>query len=146
MDIILQVNSSEKIALDKTLTDVLTVSGYLKDSTSILNPVIIIEGDLSEVTSCNYMTIEEFGRSYFITDITSIRNNVFQVSGKVDVLTTYKDEIRANKGITAKQENNWNLYVNDGSLLQYQNPKVITKAFPSGFDTMEFVLAVAGSE
>lgn len=145
MTLNVQINSSEKIALTKNITTVLTLTGTLRDTSSIINPVIRIEGDISQVIKCNYLTIPEFGRSYFITNITSIRNGLYEISAHVDVLSTYASEIRANKGITRKQENNWNLYINDGTLMQYQNPQVITKAFPSGFNTMEFVLAVAGS-
>lgn len=142
----IQNNSSEKIALTKTVTDVVTLTGTLREETSIIDPVIKIEGDLSDIKKCNYMTIPEFGRSYFITGIRSIRNGIYEISGHVDVLSTYADEIKANKAILKKQQNDWNLYINDGTLMQYQNPMVITKAFPNGFDTMEFVLAVAGSE
>lgn len=145
MTLNIQINSSEKIALTKNITTVLTLTGTLRDTSSIINPVIRIEGDISQVIKCNYLTIPEFGRSYFITNITSIRNGLYEISAHVDVLSTYANEIRANKGITRKQENRWNLYINDGTLMQYQNPQVITKAFPSGFNTMEFVLAVAGS-
>ena len=47
--------------------------------------------------------------------------------------------------IVKRQENRWNLYLDDGSFKVYQNPMVLTKAFPQGFTTQEFVLAVAGS-
>lgn len=141
----LMVNSSPKNQLDKSLTSVLTVDGTLKDDTSIIDPVIKIQCDLSSVKKCNYMYISEFGRYYFITDIRSISANIAEFSGHVDVLTTYRDQIRSNTGITKRQENRWNLYLNDGTFSVYQNPMVLTKAFPSGFTTQEFVFAIAGS-
>lgn len=143
-EIKLQTNSSEKNRLDKTLTDVLTLTGTLRNESSILNPTIRIEGDVSQVINCNYMTIPTFGRSYFITDITSIRNNIFEVSGHVDVLTTYKEGIRTNVGIIHRQENVYNLYLDDGVLKVYNNPQIVTKEFPSGFSDYEYVLAIAG--
>ena len=143
-EIKLQTNSSEKNRLDKTLTDVLTLVGTLRNESSILNPTIRIEGDVSQVINCNYMTIPTFGRSYFITDITSIRNNIFEVSGHVDVLTTYKEGIRTNVGIIHRQENVYNLYLDDGVLKVYNNPQIVTKEFPSGFSDYEYVLAIAG--
>ena len=141
----LQRNNSEANKIGKDLTDISTVSGTLRDGTSIMNPVILICGDVSDYTKCNYMTISKFDRKYFITDIRSIRNNVFEVSGKVDVLETYKTQIKANKAIIKKQEKVWNLYLNDGTFHIFQNQQVVTKAFPSGFSGQEFVLAVAGS-
>lgn len=144
-DIVLMTNSSEKNKMDKTLTTISTISGTLKNATSIIDPVIIIEGDLSSFTGCNYMSIPTFGRSYFVNNIRSIGNNLFEVSGHVDVLSTYKTEIRRNSAIIRKQQHQWNLYLNDGSLRVYQNPQVVTKTFSSGFTKLEFVLAVAGS-
>ena len=141
----LLVNSSPKNQLDKSLSSVLTVDGTLKDDTSIIDPVIKIQCDLSSVKNCNYMYISEFGRYYFITDMRSISANVVEFSGHVDVLTTYRTQIRSNTGIIKRQENTWNLYLNDGTFAVYQNPMVLTKAFPSGFTTQEFVLAIAGS-
>lgn len=144
-DISFYVNSSEKNKVDKTLTLITTLSGVLKESTSIIDPVIVIEGDLTAFTGCNYMQIETFGRSYFVNNIRSISNGLIEISAHVDVLSTYKNAIRRNQAIIRKQEHAWNLYLNDGSLRVYQDPEIIVKTFPSGFTTQEFVLAVAGS-
>lgn len=141
----LQINSSDKVALSKNISTITTLSGTLRNETSIINPVILIEGDISGVINCNYMTIPVFGRQYFITDIRSIRSNLYEVSGHVDVLSTYASAIRGNSAIIRRQENEWNLYLNDGIFRTYQNPHILTKSFPSGFYTQEFVLAVAGA-
>lgn len=144
-NIVLQTNNSDDIVIDKSITDIATVTGTLKNDTSIINPTIMVQGDLSSYVSCNYMSIPTFNRCYFITDIRSIRAGLFEISGRVDVISTYKNVIRANSGIVKRQENKWNLYLNDGVFRVYQNPYVLTKEFPSGFSTQEFVLAVAGS-
>lgn len=145
MDIILQVNNSEKNRLDKNITDLVTLSGILRDKTSIVDPVIMIEGDLSSYVNCNYLTITAFNRSYFINNITSVRNDLFEITAHVDVLTTYKDSIRANSAIIARQEKKWNLYLNDGVFKTYQNPHIVTKAFSSGFTEQHFIFSVAGN-
>lgn len=141
----LQSNSSPKNQLDKSISGVLSVSGTLKEGTSVVDPVILIQAPLSTLVNANYMTISAFGRSYFITDIRSIRNDLVEISGHVDVLSTYAAGIRGNNAIIYRQENDWNLYLDDGSFQIYQNPSVLTRPFPSGFSTLEFVLAVAGS-
>lgn len=140
----LMVNSSSKEVLDKSLSTIRTVTGTLREGTSIIDPIIKIEGDLSEFTKCNYMFIPEFGRYYYVTNIKSVLNNIVEFTAHVDVLTTYRDEIRSNVAIIHRQENDWNLYLNDGVFKVYQNPMVLTKKFPAGFTTHEFVLAVAG--
>lgn len=144
-NIVLQRNNSEMNKLSKSVKDIFTVSGELKEETSIIDPVIKIECDLAVVTGCNYLSIPAFGRSYFITNIRSIRNGLVEFSCHVDVLSSFATAIRGNTAIVKRQENNWNLYLNDGSFKVYQNPNVLTKAFPSGFTAQEFVLAVAGS-
>ena len=144
-NITLQINSSEKNKLDKEITDIATVSGVLKEDTSIIDPVVKIECDLSNYVNCNYITIPEFGRKYFVNNIRSVRNGLVEFSCHVDVLSSFADSIRSNRAIIKRQENKWNLYLNDGTFKVYQNPMVLTKAFPSGFTTQEFVLAVAGS-
>lgn len=143
-DIVLQINKSENIKVTKEIVDVITLTGTLKEETSIINPSILVEADISNLTGVNYATIPAFGRSYFINDITSVRNNLVRLNCHVDVLSSFANQIKANKGIVFRQENNWNLYLNDGVLEVYQNPYVTTKLFPAGFDGQSYVLALAG--
>ena len=143
--VILQNNESEKNRLDKSITDVATASGVLKGSDNIIAPTFLIEGDPSTFRNVNYLTVTEFNRKYFITDIIVVRKNLFQVTCHVDVLSTYATQIRENSAIIARQENDWNLYLNDGVFKVYQNPDVITTNFPSGFNSTSFALALAGS-
>lgn len=145
LTIVLQKNNSEENKLTKTLDIILTTSGTLKSNTSIIDPVILMNCDLSAVVNCNYMTISDFKRSYFVRDIKSIRNGLVEFSCHVDVLSSFADSIKSNTAIIKRQENLWNLYLNDGTFKVYQNSSVLTKSFPSGFSTQEFVLAVAGS-
>lgn len=143
IDLIL--NKSDKNVVSKDLTTLLSVSGVLKNETSIIDPVIIIECDLTTLVNVNYMHIPIFGRYYYINNIRSVRNGLVEFTCHVDVLQSFASAIRSNTGIIHRQENAWNLYLNDGSFKVYQNPMVLTRDFPTGFSTHEFVLAVAGS-
>lgn len=143
--ITLQRNNSEKIRVDKNVVDITVIDGVLKDQTSLTDPVILFEGDLATMKSVNYMTIPIFGRSYFVSNPTVVRTGLIQFSAHVDVISSFAQSIRANRAIVHKQESKWNLYLNDGSFKVYQNPMVLTRLFPAGFTTQEFVLAVAGS-
>lgn len=143
----LQTNNSEMNALTKSITDIVSLTGTLKSETSIIDPVILVNATMAQVKTCSYMTITEFGRSYFVKGIREIRDGLMEITGHVDVLSTYASQIRANDAIIKKQESQWNLYLNDGSFKVYQNNLIITRDFPSGFnesDDWEFVLAVAG--
>lgn len=144
MTIEFYVNQSEKNRLDKTLVSAFNLNGELKEDCSIIDPVIKIVGDVSSMASVNYMYIPSFGRYYFINNVISINNDICEVHAHVDVLSTYKDEIRAQRAVVSRQEKKWNLYLNDGVFKTYQNPYIITKAFSSGFTSQHFVLSIAG--
>lgn len=140
----LQQNTSEPNRLTKSVTDVLSLDGTLKDGSSIIDPVILIEYN-GALTAVNYMTIDTFGRKYFIKDIVSVNNKFWEVHAHVDVLSSFAAGIRACTGIVAKQENAWNLYLNDSEYKAYQDPYVTTQTFPAGFNTFQFVLALLGN-
>lgn len=142
--ITLMTNQSEPNKIGKTLSTISTISGNLRSKSSIIRPEILVEAQISELTGCNYMQIPEFGRHYFITEIRAETNNLVSISGRVDVLETYKEQILAQTAIIERQQNNWNLYIEDGIFKEYSNPNIIFKKFPSGFDSQQFILAVAG--
>lgn len=94
MQIVFYNNSSEKNKLDKSLTIKLTLDGTLKDRTSIIDPVITVELT-SFPSNINYMYIPNFSnRYYFINEIISVGNNLWEIHAHVDVLYTYRSRIR----------------------------------------------------
>lgn len=146
-NVVAQTNTSEKNRIDKSITDVATLSGVLREECSLIDPAILIEADIADLAGVNYFTIDDFGRSYFLTSLESVRSGLVLMTGHVDVLSTYATEIKAQTAIVRRQEGGevYNLYLNDGSLKCYQNPYVLTEPFPSGFTSPSFVLAVAGA-
>ena len=82
---------------------------------------------------------------YFINNIRSMRNGLVELTCHVDVLTSYKSQIRANSAIIHRSERNWDLYINDGSLVSEQGGKVTTERFGGSFTgAHSFVLVLAG--
>lgn len=145
--------------IDKDISFMIqAVNGSLRANSSIVDPVITIEtdGNILWRKGLNYAYIEEFGRYYYVTNIISVsgvkqgQNNksyMWELHMHVDVLMSFKDEILAQKAIIARQEAKYNLYLDDGVFMTYQNPKIQTKTFSveGPFETQEFVLVVAGS-
>lgn len=140
----LQVNNSENNKVEKDLSTLFNISGTLKNETSIIDPTFLLEIPANALKECNYMTVDAFGRSYFIKDIKSVRANLTEVTAHCDVISSFKNELKECEGIVLRQEKTYNTYLDDGSFKVYQNPKIVTKAFPQGFNTMQFVLTVAG--
>lgn len=148
MTLTFSTNKSPKNKLEKELEQVQScTSCQLKEQTDIVNPVFTVSSiSAADLYKCNYVYAPELnGRKYFITDIVSVRNGLWEVHCHIDVLSTYADGVKEQEAIIHRQENAWNLYLDDGFFKTYQNPYIIVKNFPSGFTTQNFVLAVAGA-
>lgn len=125
-----------------------TIEGKLRDGCSIVDPTILVQTNDMNMwpLNVNYMYIEVFNRYYYITNMISVNTNLWELHGHVDVLMSYSDQIRQQTAIVARQENKYNLMLDDGFFMSYQNPIIITKRFSvdAPFETQEFVLVVAG--
>ena len=140
MQIVLMSTNSEKNRLGKTKTTIETLTGNLKNQCSILTPSISIE--YIPPANFNYFYIPEFSRYYFVTNITYITNSIVEISGSVDVLDSYEQQIRNNTAVIQRQENQYNLDLYDKSFLTQQNTQLQVKQFPRGFNrTPQIVLA-----
>ena len=140
-------NESPVEKIGKTLSDSITVSDVvLKKDTSVLKPVLLTN-DARDVYEYNYMYIQEFGRYYFIDDIVSVNNNLWEISAHVDVLETYKAAILSNQAVIRRQTNKFNTYLNDPEWKVYADENVVAYKFTqTGLNkSMNFVLAVAGA-
>lgn len=144
MNITLYSNASEDSRVNKALTEITTLTGTLRNSTDVLNPVIVIQYNAS-IFGINYAYIPEFNRYYFITGITVVNNDLYQLEMHVDVLTTYKTGILNLNAIIERQEKQYNLYLNDPMYKVYQDPIIIQKKFPRALgEKISYVLLVAG--
>ena len=143
-DVTLLKNNSEVNAVTKSLTTVTTLSGTLKEDCSIIDPVILLDYDLSALPQVNYCHIPIWGRYYFINNIVSVRAALCEIHCHVDVLYSFRSQILANEAIIHRQENNWNLYINDGLFHVYQNPDIQIKNFPQGFSAPRRIVVIAG--
>lgn len=144
MELTLYVNHSEKNQLGKLLDSGLTLLGSLKDETSIINPVILIQAD--NVSGYNYAYIKEFDRYYFIDDIVSVRTGLWKIKLSVDVLESFQTEIKNLSVILKNTEitGATNYMIGD---VWKTNVKETTNImnFPNGLsDSGEFILITAG--
>lgn len=121
MQINLFTYNKEKNRINKTsyISNRFVMDGVLRNDTSAINPSILIEKTNPAIYKYNYMYIPDFGRYYFIEDITQIRNNLWEIKARCDVLYTYMTDILSNKCIIEKAESSTdaNLYLNDGSFV-----------------------------
>ena len=102
MNLSLYINNSEKNKLEKSLSDEFSMSGNLRNESSVVNPRIIVQTD--NPSKYNYAYIPEFNRYYFITDMTSVRTNIWELSMHVDVLMSFKESIKGTQIILSDTE------------------------------------------
>lgn len=151
INVTLYQNDSEANKIGKDLTTILTMSGNLRDEIEVTQPVLYVEADNpADIITSNYMYIPEFYRYYFITNIRCVRNKIYELSGRVDVLESFKDTIKTHKAIIerSKQGKFYNKRLTDNAVRLYSNPIYLRRH--SGFnkfvysDNTGFILAVAG--
>lgn len=143
MDIYLYVNNSEKNKLNKTLTEEEQFTGTLRTKTSVVNPIIHLETE--NPTAYNYAYIPEFNRYYYITNMSVVRNNLWELSLTVDVLYSFRDYIKNCRVVISDYENgNTNYLMGD---VWKNKVKEFTDiiSFPSGLSNNGyFILITAG--
>ena len=143
MTIKLYKNLSAPNYVDKSLTLVDTLEGNLRSPSSIIDPTFTIERELP--TGFNYVEIPSFNRYYFVTGVSTDGRNLVSIACHVDVLMTFKNEIRGSTAVVKRQENKFNLYLDDGIFKAYQNTKHKIIRLPYGFTDYSYILALAGN-
>ena len=118
MKLTLMKTSADKRDLRKSTTTIKTVNCKIKEGTSIIEPTVIISKmSVSKIKQCNYVHISDFGRYYFIKDIVETTANQLEISMHVDVLNSYKDDIRSITTLILRQENVFSPYFVDEEML-----------------------------
>lgn len=131
MNIEFYTNSSSPETVTKSLTAVTTLSGSLKERTSMIDPSVIIQMDYAP--AFNYCHIPAFGRYYFVKNITNLRDNIWLVDMHVDVLMSYRSQILQCRGICGRQEKVGNLYIPDPQRVTENDFFVVTKTIPGSY-------------
>lgn len=148
-------NKLEKtLPLSSDTQNYFTTQCTLKDPQSIMNIELKLSGTPTRIANKNYLRLPVLTgvqRYYFITDITSIPgydtgNYMWIIKGRLDPLMTYADDIKNLTGIVDRQENQYNLYLNDPMVPKMSYPLIQHKAFPTSITTSDynFYLITAG--
>ena len=147
MEINLYENSSENYVVSKNITLKESMQNcILKDNTSVENPIILVRSG-SNISGYNYMYIPDFHRYYYIEEIVSVNNGLWELHGHVDVLQTYGNHIRQQTATCKRQEQLFNMYLDDPEFKTYNKSKIVTKLFTGGnglTKNMQYILVVAG--
>lgn len=138
MNITLYKNMSAPNVLDKRLTDELLVQGDYNTTVDILNPFLRIKSTV-DIMDYNYLYIPDLKRFYFIQNIIAYRNKIFDVYTNVDVLGSWKAEIKRCYGIVTSGEDS-NPFMN-GYISSVDVRKSVSKyTFENPFTDGQYIL------
>ena len=144
MNIILYKNSSEDNRLIKTITQISTGSGTLREPCNMIDPSVLTA--ITDVSNINYAYIADFGRYYFIRRITVEREGVYRIDMHVDVLMSNRTALLNCKGIINSSTTvNANKYLNSDTWVRTEKDSTTIMRFPSGLSSNgNFILITAG--
>lgn len=133
-DINLYKNSAEPNKVDKTaeLSTVGTISGVLRQECSLINPEIIIQYD--KPPDFNYCYIANFGRYYYVENIVSMRQNLWRVRLRCDVLMTYKTQILNLTARIARQQYTYSYRQIDSEIPFTNDPEITIQDIPNNLN------------
>ena len=128
----------------KQLTMETTHNCVLKNGCSMLKPTLLLE--IETQTFPNYTAFKIEDRYYNITDIRSVRNNLFEIYGKIDVLATYKAEIKETEAyVLYTSASNSELVDNRLPMITTKTVDTSTTACPFVPDGGTYILSLTGA-
>ena len=103
-------NKSSNNTINKDIEYVDEFEIKLKDGTYLYEPTILFKRNVFPIF--NYCYIDVFKRYYFVNDVKTIRNNLFEIFLICDVLESFKTDILNSPARVAIQSD-YNKYYND---------------------------------
>lgn len=107
----------------------------LKSGTSFISPTFLLE--ISGTPNYNYCQFE--GRFYFVTDIISVRNDLWEISCEIDALATYKNDILSSTQFVAYSSVSGGTWLADTRIPLLNNATVQKNS-----STMNFLFTAGG--
>lgn len=146
----LYTNYSDNRVLDKRITQIAEISGKIKGDCLMTSPTIIIQNrDMSNV---NYIYINDFNRYYYISEIKVMTGGVIELSCKVDVLMSFKTEIKQLKVNVLRYENTAPTFLPDTRIPLFSDTTQKVIEFPDNIFNLDkptendknFLLSISG--
>ena len=139
-------NESDAIVVSKKITSVSSINNAkIINETDIVNPSIVVSRKFydSNILKANYLYIDKLDRYYYINNI-SFAESMIVIDCTVDVLMSYKKQIRNITCTVTRNENLKNGYLNDDNYNIQAYKQVVCKMFPNGINNDSIILMTAG--
>lgn len=103
MNIYFYSTKSENNRLEKVLENETLLSGTTKNGIDLMNPILQVTTNLLQF---NYCYIPSLSRYYFIDKVEITRTHLYTLYLKLDVLQTYKEQIKELKVVLSGSQSN----------------------------------------
>lgn len=146
MTIDLYSNVSDNRDINKNISLISSGISYtLKDEEcSFEHPIIVLTSSKFN-KDCNYAYIPEYGRYYFVADKRFVRGGRIELHLEVDVLYTYREQIKQCVGIVKRSNSQGNDYLPDEMLKVTSQIRTNVYQSSGSFNsTLDYVLTVCG--
>ena len=139
-------NESDAIVVSKKITQISSINNAkIINETDIVNPSIIVSRNFydSLILKANYLYIDKLERYYYINNI-SFAESMVVIDCTVDVLMSYKKQIRNLTCTVTRNENLKNGYLNDDNYNIQAYKQVVCKMFPNAINQDSIILMTVG--
>lgn len=126
-------NCDEKvIKMDKVLTGGTPVSGSATTPVDTVNATFLVEADEATVDGSNYIMVDTTPtRYYWIVSKQALTAKLWQLTCKCDLRKSARAAIVASTGVVSRNENNYNMYLNDDQIPVSAKRALEIKKFPT---------------
>lgn len=111
---------------------------------SVVRPTLKVSSGLIG-QNVNYLKLVDLERYYYINNWT-MENGYVLLDCEVDVLMSFKDEIKKQNVIVKRNEKKFNMYLEDDQYKLLNQTAVRTLEFPNGFDDHQLVMGIVGKK
>ena len=125
-------NKSDRIVLNKDISEKGSVTVRYKGDTDLINPIFIVNADKID-DKINYIYIGGDIKRYYFIDSVIFSQGHIELKCSIDVLMSHKSEIENQECIIIRNEKIWNMYLSDDRMELYHKPRYLTFPFEHGF-------------
>ncbi len=125
-------NKSDRIVLNKNISEKDSVTVRYKGDTDLINPIFIVNADKID-DKINYIYIGGDIKRYYFIDSVIFSQGHIELKCSIDVLMSHRSEIEDQECIIIRNEKIWNMYLSDNRMELYHKPRYLTFPFEHGF-------------
>lgn len=125
-------NTDKTLVADKSPATIASYTGTFREAIDFINPRIVIEASAFDVQSSNYFSIPgAIDRYFYLTGKKALNDKLWEITGHADLRKTFRTQLLAAEGIVARNENNYDMYLNDPQIPVGARKTLSIRKFPN---------------